>query len=346
MLNFHLDSLDLSKLLDSNGFSKRSTTTKDWASQIISSTGNSGSAVESLAASAESTVSSWSSDSSNLISQITQLDYSDLGLADVYQLSFWGYCKGSINGTTKTLSSNEVGKQFDNSNVNITWCSKPKVGYKFDPLVVFKQELNSTLQEGVSSTVLSQEISYLLENLTYDNLNLPGDLSSKIKLFGNLQVAAFGLLLAGAVLAVISIIIQLLGCFMSPDSCCLSFLNFLFECLIFIVLLVGSILITFTMSYTKTEINKNTDDYGVKSFLSINFYAFIWSGAVAALLCTFFNLLGHCCGLFSTGRKKFRSIGHDDEPEMVYSHHDAMSDAGSYKTEAFSSHHSSHHSHH
>lgn len=337
LINVHLDDLDLSKLLEASDF-KASKTKRDWASQIISATGNSdaASAVSDAASAAESYVSG----NSDLINQIVQLDYSDLGLSSVYQIGYWGYCKGQVTEKHKSDT-------FDNSNVNITWCSKPKPGFKFDPLDIFKRELNATLQRDADGTdpisaTIRNDIDYLVDNLSYDNLNLPGDLNSKISIFNNLTTASFGLLLAGAVLAIISVVIQLLGCFMSPDSCCLSFLNFLFEVAIFVILFVGSVIVTFTYTYTRGQINDQTEDYGIKSYLSINFYAFIWSGTVAALLCCGFNLLGHCCGLFSTGRKRFRS--QHQEPEMAYSHMEM--DDELMKSSHHSSYHSSYHSHH
>ncbi|EGV64831.1 hypothetical protein PSN45_005178 [Yamadazyma tenuis] len=315
LFNIHLDNLDLSKLLDSSNFSKR-----DFASQIIDVTGDSTTTATGASATATST-------SATSIDEILALSYSDLGLSNVYQVSYWGYCRGTT--TSQDSSSNST---FDNSNVNITWCSKPKPGYKFDPLVVFKAELNNTLQDSDTiSTTLSEEITYLVDNLSYDNFNLPGDMNSKVKTFGNLMLASFGLTLAGAVLAVISVAVQLLGCFMSPDSCCLSFLNFLYECVIFIILLVGAALATSTVAYTRSQVNDDVSSYGIKAFMSINFYAFVFSGAIAAWICCVFNLLGHCCGLFATGRRRFRTMVHH-EPEMAYTHGGHSSDEASYKS--------------
>lgn len=349
LFNIHLADLKLSALLDTSGFQKRqlaTLTTRDdgLASQIISATG-----ATSLISSAESALANGAqsalSDVSNIVSQLEDLQFSDLGLADLYQLSYWGYCRGQTVGDAKTQNElGSVGKDFDNSNINITWCSKPKAGYKIDPLTIFKQELNNSLQEAIRgnnpiSTAIQTDISYLVDNLSYKTLNLPGNLNGKIQTFGSLITASFGLLLAGAVLSVISIVIQLLGCFISPQSCFLSFMNFLFECLIFIILLLGSILVTFTCSYTRGQINDNTSKYGIKSFLSINFYAFAWSATVAAWLCLFFNLLGHCCGLFGTGRRRFRSLPpppppeeYYEPPEMAYSHYEGGSEKGSYRT--------------
>lgn len=355
LINVHLGNLDLSNLLDASQFTKRETPTatkKDWASQIIDATGgNSGSDAGAAAASglnsAASAAASYigGTSGSSIIQQIEQLRYSDLGLADVYQFSYWGYCRGTVD-SEESGSSDDV---FDNSNVNITWCSKPSPGFKLDPVEIFKTELNHTLEgdiqgTGAISASLRQAVSYLVDNLDVDNMTLPGDLNDKIELLNNLKTASFGLLLAGAVLAVVSVIIQILGCAISPHSCCLSFLNFLYECVVFIVLLVGGAIITYTMNVVRGEINDNTDSYGVRSYLSINFYAFVWSATAAALLCLFFNLLGHCCGLFGTGRRRFRQVG-GGEPEMAYDH-ESFSDEMSMKSGPHSSHHSTHPSHH
>lgn len=319
LINFHLNKLNLSKLLKASSFTKRSdldmnmdmeletpseSEKRDWASSIISATGG----------------------DSMISSILSEVDYADLGLSDVYQLSYWGYCKGHMEGDSKTHEGTvgAVGKDFDNSNINYTFCTDPTPAYQFKPVEVFKQELKAKLDDDLSdlSSTLRDQIQYLVDNVAEDSFNIPKDLQDKLDLLNNLTKASFGLLLAGAVLAVVSIIIQILGCFMSPDSCCLSFLNFLYEVVVFIILAVGSILITFSMSYTRNKINDVTDDYGIKSYLSMNFYAFTWASTVAALLCLFFNLLGHCCGLFGTGRKKFRS---QQQPAMAYDHSDVES---------------------
>lgn len=328
LINVHLDKLDLSKLLDDSKLTKR-----DWASQIVDATGSdsAASAVSAAQGAVETLIQQGADDAQDIVNQIMDLTYDELGLSNVYQVSYWGYCKGDIEGDSK-----EKNGGFDNSNINYTWCSDPKVGYRFDPVEVLKTELNETLQKGVIgdssiSARIRADISYLVDNLNYDTLNLPGGLEKQIKRLNDVSVASFGMLLAGAVLAFISVVIQLLGCFMSPDSCCLSFLNFLYECLVFVILLVGSILATFTYAYARGKVNDETDDYGVKTYLSTNFYAFAWSSAAAAFVCTLFNLLGHCCGLFNTGRKKFKSVAHSAVPDMGYDHHSDSYSEGSFK---------------
>ena len=43
-----------------------------------------------------------------------------LGMAQVYSVGFWGYCRGYV------IQDDSKTKKFDNSNVNYTWCSNQK----------------------------------------------------------------------------------------------------------------------------------------------------------------------------------------------------------------------------
>lgn len=312
LINVHLGGLKLSELFDASNFSRD---------------------VSEKVAAQESKVSA--SDVSSVINSIIDnLDYSDLGLADVYSISFWGYCRGEATNEKIGNPLSKATDDFDNNKLKFSYCSKPTPGYMFDPLNVIKHEINNTINDitdGVVSlnsgisTAIKGQLSTLVDGLTYENLNLPGDLNKKLTLLNNITKAAFVLMLVGLVFSYLSVIIQLLGCFMSPDNCCLSFLNFIFEALTFIILLVGVALATGAYIFVRREVNDNSSDYGVKSFLSIQFYALAWSGVVAALLVVIFNLLGHCCGLFGTHRNRYRTVGpavpEKNEPDMVYTHH-------------------------
>lgn len=346
LIDFHLTKLDLSKLIDSADFSKRDVV----ESPVIPSTTykrrdptinerDYWSSVTSTVASSLQSGTTTSSDVAAVVSQIVlQLSYSDLGLADVYTVGFWGYCKGeSTNEKTYDSSLQKYVKAFDNNKVNVTYCTSPQVGYKFDPLTIIKHEINNTINNVVDggtvstqiSSAVQSELQVLVNNLSYENLHLPGDLNNKLTLVNNLTKAGFALLLVTAVLSFLSILIQFIGCCISPDSCCLSFLNFLFEFVIFILGLVGAAIITGVYMYVRKEINDEAGDYGIKSFLSVQLYAFAWSSVVASLLVVIFNLLGHCCGLFGTGRKRYRTLApapaHDHE--MGYDHKGSDSDS-------------------
>ncbi|KAI3402879.1 hypothetical protein KGF56_004340 [Candida oxycetoniae] len=254
----------------------------------------------------------------------------ELGIADVYSTSFWGYCRGERISNGTTTFDNALGRfidqNFDNSKVNYTWCSPPKAGFFFDPVEIFKQEMNRTI-DGVAVDTQSQvvnqlsaqyknELKVLIGNLTNEDLHLPGDLQKNLETLNNLTLAGFALMVIAACLSFISIIFQLLAFCLSPDSCCLSFLNFMFQFAIFIISILGAALITGCYAYVRRLVNENVGDFGIKSFLSINFYAFAWSAAVAALLVVIFNLLGHCCGCFGTGRRRYRRV-----ETVAYEHH-------------------------
>ncbi|KAK6460447.1 actin cortical patch SUR7/pH-response regulator pali [Scheffersomyces coipomensis] len=323
LLNFHLTQANLSAII-TDGLDKRSI-----GADIASATSEFWSSVQTGTA-----ASDIDSSIQSAISEVTSgFTYAELGLADVYQIGYWGYCKGYVlkeEAYGGTLGS--VLKPFDNSHVNYTWCSPPKAGFKFDPLVIFKTEIGNKLNntiEGAStevSPILTQAattaLQLLLQNLTWDNLNLPGDLKAQLTLLNGLTVASFGIILAVAVLSFISVILQLFGCCFSPDNCCLSFLNFSFELLIFILSIVGAGLATGAYYFTRSQINDNTTEFGIKAFLSINLYAFLWSSVVAALLVVIFNLLGHCCGLFGTGRRRYRAVA----PAAAYEHKEMYDD--------------------
>ena len=201
---------------------------------------------------------------------------------------------------------------FDNSDVNYTWCSAPKAGFFFDPVEILKEELNRTIDgKSVDSqsddiSQLSQtyksELKQLIDNLSLLDLNLPGNLQNDLKTLNNLTKAGFALMIITSVLSFISIVVQLMGCCVSPDNCCLSFLNFMLQVLVFLAAIIGAGLVTGCYVFVRKQINNNLSEFGIKSFLSINFYAFAFSAAVAALLVVIFSLLGHCCGICGGGR--------------------------------------------
>lgn len=273
--------------------------------------------------------------SSVLESVVENLNASDIGLADMYNLGFWGYCKGSLDGSIEELTElGSFGKQFSNSNVNYTYCLPPKVGYKFDPLTVLKAEIleqvnayanGLSLATGGLTDELAAELVAVVLSLTYSDLGLPGDLQNDLTLLHNLQVAGFSLILAGACLAFISFVFQMIGLCCSPESTILSCCNFLVLFIVFIVVLVGSALTTGAFVYVRKEVNNAILEYGAKAYLLVQFYAFSWSAAAAALIIVVLSFLGYCCGCFHSGRYargKYRQRYANDNSnyDMVYDH--------------------------
>lgn len=266
---------------------------------------------------------------------VGKLNYTDLGLADYYSASYWGYCRGFQN---KNGTSNEelidhlgsFGKNFNNQNIKWVYCSPPQVGFKFDPLELIKHEIKNQLQlqsDGLGdispqlSNYIQAELMALVSGLTYENLGLPGSLNNDLELLHNITVAAFALLLAGACLAFISFIFQMVGLCTSPHNACLSCLNFLFMFITFLVIIIGAGLSTGAYVFARNEVNKNIKDYGVKSFLSIQYYAFAWSAMVAALLMVLFSAVGYCCGCIGGSGGKYKRV---EEPAMAYDHKGSM----------------------
>ncbi|KAL6453110.1 hypothetical protein SBY92_000457 [Candida maltosa Xu316] len=289
------------------------------ASGTSGTSGTSGSGASGTSGTAGTTGGYYTTVSQAVHDLLTTVNPQTLGMAQVYSVGYWGYCRGIVVGDSTNGGNPPI---FDNKNVNYTWCSDAKANFFFNPVDIFISEMNHTVN-GVAidsqSSAIDQlsytqksQLKVLIDNLEAQDLSLPGNLDSRLGQLHNLTSASFGLLFAVAILSFVSVLIQLLAFCFSPEKCCLSFLNFLFEATICLLAIVGAALATGAYSFVRGQVNDNTDSFGVKSFLSINFYAFIWSAAVASILVVFFNLLGHCCGIFGS-RKHYRTIRSDDE---------------------------------
>lgn len=253
-----------------------------------------------------------------------------LGLADIYSISFWGYCKGSINGT---IEQNPVIDKYPQLlNKDVTWlnCTPPKVGFTFDPLTILKEELLSAINasalldtNGPLSSVMSTLSSQLLavvDLLTYDTIGLPGELESYLPYLSKWKDVGFACILAGACLAIISLMFQLTGMCCSPNFSCLSCLNFMFMALTFIIVILGSALTTGVIIFVRKILNQQIEQYGIESFLSVQFYAFSWSAVAAALCCLVLSIIGYCCGCFKSDRITRISRLRRNAPELKYYH--------------------------
>lgn len=158
------------------------------------------------------------------------------------------------------------------------------------------------------TTEEKSQLKVLANHLNYENLNLPNSLQKDID---NLQRITFALMVMIFIVAVfgfVTIVTQLLGMCMSPHACWTSFLNCLFQIFIFLFALVTAGLVTGAYIYVRRQVNKATDQFGIRAFLSINFYAFIWSTVASSLLVVIFGILGNCCGFFGTRRRMYRAL--------------------------------------
>ena len=246
----------------------------------------------------------------------------ELGIADVYSVSYWGYCRGDLKSNKSSVFDGDlwrlVDENFDNSNVDYTWCSPPKAGYFFNPATVIREELNRTIegQQIDSQSLLINELSsqyvddlkVLVNNIADEYLNLPSDLQNNLGTLNNITKASFAMMIIAAVFSFISIVFQIMAMCLSPDNCCLSFLNFALQLVTFLASILSAGLATGAYVFVRRKVNDETGDYGIKSFLSINFYAFAWSAAVAAFLVVVFSAVGHCCGCFSGERRRYRQV--------------------------------------
>lgn len=293
-------------------------------SKIISEVGQLASQV-SLIPALENLAQGFIGNAEDLLQEIARnTNASGLGLHDMYQIGFWGYCIGNIKGTRQeVIDMGKFGKQFSNNMVDYTYCTPPKAGYKFDPLQVMKTGLNTEILNlkneigsGPLKPVADELVSQLLllvNLLTYEVIDLPGNLESSLALLGNLTVAGFSLIMAGAGLAFISLICQVVGMCCSPDNSCLSCLNFFLMLLTFFVVLLGSAFTTGVYIFVRKKLNDEFEKYGVRPYLSTQFYAFSWSAVAAALLFVILCAFGYCCGCFKRDRAP-------KEPEIRYEH--------------------------
>ncbi|RKP30112.1 hypothetical protein METBISCDRAFT_17050, partial [Metschnikowia bicuspidata] len=318
LLSFQLNNLNVSALLEEAVNAKRDA--------IASSL----SLPPTLATIAADIINNHSTTNDLLQNIARSVNASQLGLADIYSVSFWGYCKGSINGTIE--QNPEIGKYSQLSNKDVTWlyCTPPKVGYTFDPLAILKEELLSAINasallhtNGPLSSVMSTLSSQLLavvDLMTYNTIDLPGDLEYFLTLLGNLKDVGFACILAGACLATISLMFQLTIMCCSPNFFCLSCLNFMFMALTLIIVVFGSGLTTGVFIFVRKVLNQKMQQYGIKPFLSVQFYAFSWSAVAAALCCFVFSIIGYCCGCFKSDRLTRISRLRRNEPELKYDH--------------------------
>lgn len=251
---------------------------------------------------------------------------SDLGLSDMYSVGFYGYCKGDLTGGVEDIGDlGALGKQFRNNNVNYTYCSPPEFGYKLDPLALIKHEMLEEIQNygrglsnltgGLTDSFIS-ELLAVTASLTYDNLGLPGNLKQDLGLLHKVTIAGFSLLFGGACLTFVSFVFQLIGIFCLPENSFLSCCNFILMFFVVLVVVIGAALTTGVFLYVRRIVNQNLDSYGVKTFLSIQFYAFAWCAGVAALLFIIMSIVGYCCGCFHPRKR----IPLRQSPEIRYDH--------------------------
>ncbi|SGZ49233.1 CIC11C00000000852 [Sungouiella intermedia] len=261
---------------------------------------------------------------------VSSVNITDLGLAEYYSVGYWGYCRGSIKGSEAWLNKlGKFGKQFSNKDVNFTYCSPPKVGFKFDPLEILKHEITNQIKHTVDGVpdllqnilgeTIEAQLLALVSAVTYDDLGLPGDLKKYLNLLHQLTVASFALILAAACLAFISFVFQVIGLCCSPDNFCLSCLSFMLMVLVCIATLVGSGLSTGVYIFVRQQVNNNVRQYGAQGWLSIQYYAFLWSAAAASLFLVVFAFLGYCCGCFHSGKRRYRLV-RNEQPQMGYVH--------------------------
>ena len=104
LIDVHLSGLKLSKLFDVNNFKRE-------LPPLVN---------EALILEERADVSS--SEITTAINNIVDsLTYQELGLADVYSISFWGYCRGTATNDKIANPLKKVTNNFDNNKVNFPY---------------------------------------------------------------------------------------------------------------------------------------------------------------------------------------------------------------------------------
>lgn len=244
-----------------------------------------------------------------LIDIVERFDYRDFGLSDVYSFSYWGYCKGYSDREDE--DADEDNPKYHNNNINWTYCSSPKANWKFDPVDLLKTEMlryvNGDVRGGINIPILTnivrRELTFLINNISFENLNLAGNLNTYTSKLQRMNTAGFALLLTLLILTAISLIVQIVAIFFSPGKRLFSALNLAFLGLISVLAIITSALITAVFDKVKRSINNDTENSGVKVFLSANYYAYIWTATAITIIIVVLTLLGYFLGFFGKNDK-------------------------------------------
>lgn len=131
------------------------------------------------------------------VNQLVGLTAAQIGLADVYSFSLWGYCRGTSTSENLVIVNGVASTSFDNANVNFTWCSPPKAAYYFDPTQFLTTEINNAISNNPSITAQTKaDLQAFLQTLSNDHITLPGNLSKQLGMIKSMSQASFGLILA------------------------------------------------------------------------------------------------------------------------------------------------------
>lgn len=258
-----------------------------------------------------------------IIQQVVKnFNATELGFGDMYSVSYWGYCRGDI--TTKRYEFlehlGEFGVQFDNSHVDWEYCNTGKPVYYFDVVSIIRQEVLRVLEKQLSDSAVGDLSAILLSFvlvLGEDSIELPGDLKSMLKLLHNLTIASFAFVLAGICITFLSIVVQLIQ--IGVASAFLHCIQMVLMLLLPLCVLLGSAFATGVFIFVRSVVNDNVKQFGLESFLSVQFYAFSWSAVAAAFLLLIVNILGYCCGsFFRRKRKPQMGFNMTQQPKEMY----------------------------
>lgn len=253
---------------------------------------------------------------------VNNFNATELGFGDMYSISYWGYCRGDIShkryGFLEHLG--EFGVQFDNSHIDWEYCNTGKPVYYFDIVSIIRLEVFRVLETQISDSALGDLAAILLAFvlvLAEDSIELPGNLKSLLQLLHNLTTASFAFVVAGIGITFISIVVQLFQIrFASSWLHCIQVVAVI---LLPLCVLLGSAFATAVFIFVRKVVNDHVEQFGLQTFLSVQFYAFSWSAVAAALLLLIVNILGYCCGSFSR-RKREPQMGFNmtQQPKEVY----------------------------
>lgn len=142
------------------------------------------------------------------VQRIAKMSHRDLGLADVYSVSLWGYCRGSLSATA-TTTDGVTTTHYDASRTNFTWCSRPRAGFAFDPVTVLRAELhNKIASPGSLSGQEISDLSVLMRTVNSTNLLLSGSRNRRLDSVKGHSSAAFGPSVVLVVLVFLSVVLD------------------------------------------------------------------------------------------------------------------------------------------
>ncbi|GMF99800.1 hypothetical protein B5S30_g4600 [[Candida] boidinii] len=202
------------------------------------------------------------------------------GLSEVYTFGMWGYCEGNYYSNVDS-----TGYIYDDDDIKMTYCSKPKALYKFDLADFFSDRL--------------KEAGYQIDP---SDIAVPDGIISYTTTSTNVSKMVFITCLLAIIICFFVLVLGLLGIW------CNSKVLFLVAFLSmggFLLALLSAAGATGMYGYIKSKFNDHSDIYHIKASLSNIYLALAWVGTVCYMLNVFFWFLNSC--VFGIGSTRTRA---------------------------------------